>query len=119
MYWRVLCARPGSCASRRTGKLERSALAGREAWPRAFARSDDRDENSYSNREGSVCFAYDHFHPQCIFFGAAVKAKVIESLVSRMSRGRAPSVHQQLSTNVSCKLRPGSYLSSRFGEDAF
>jgi hypothetical protein len=27
--------------------------------------------------------AYDNFHPQCIFFGSAVKDGVIESLVSQ------------------------------------
>ena len=50
------------------------------------------------------------------FFGAAVKAKVacFEN-VTRPYTQRAP----QLSTNVSCKFRPCSYLSSRSGEDAF
>src|SRR5215469_1930786 len=107
MYWRALCGRRGICVSRRTPRPGSSASAGHEAWPRAFARSDDRKHNWCSNREGSGCFAHDNFRPQCIVF-AAVKEKVIESLVfeniTRPYRERAPTPEAKRKLQIAPEL---------------
>jgi hypothetical protein len=64
--------------------------------------------------------AYDRFHRQCIFFGAAVKEKVIESLVSenimRPYTDRPPTGERK--TKLANRALAG-HSHSRFGEDAF